>query len=286
MPADRLDLISREIHSVFLDLAKTKGERKYGYSHVLDLRKTLWELPVMLHCGGYRSGVHKLQFIDVAHLGYRRIKEVTRQICGDSHQPTICRVDWCVDIPGIDLLDLALYCRLGRVQNCAVIRSRSGITFYLRFSKARTVLFYDKLRQLASKPGSILNKYSMKGPLTRVEVQFRRDLPYRRLKHLQRYTTLDLLPNLSFWQAGRKSDGLKTKDTLAAEGLLHRIDENGLQLTSKGFSAQEWAYLMKTLLKPAPEAKFPDLNKLLRKSACDWLEDKIRFPRLTKRGRT
>lgn len=184
---------------------------------------------------------------------------------------------------GISLLDLALYCRLGRVQHCRIDRSRTGTTFYPRFSKARTVLLYDKLRERESKHDPILRQYVVKGPVTRVEVQFRRDLPYKRFDHLKRYAELDLLPNLSFWQAGSKRNGLKTKDTLAAEGLLRRIDEYGLQLASKMFSSSEWAYLSKTLLQLAPDPRFPDLNKLLQKSADDWLENRIRFPRTPKK---
>lgn len=281
MPADKLELLSYKIRPHFHDLAIEEGERKGGYAFVVELPR----MSAILHCEGFRDGVHKLVFRDVAHLGHRYCKKVVRDVFGDSSWVRITRIDWCVDILGIPLSDLALYCRLGRVQNCRIDRSRTGITIYPRFSKARTVLLYDKLRERESKRDPVLRKYVVKGPITRVEIQFKRNLPYRRFDELERYAELDLLPNLSFWQAGRKRKGLKTKDTLAAEGLLRRIDENGLQLTSKMFSSAEWAYLTKTLLQPAPVSQFPDLNELLQKSARDWMENPPRFPRYPERRR-
>jgi hypothetical protein len=116
-------------------------------------------------------------------------------------------------------------------------------------------------------------------------VQFKSDLPIRRFDHLKEYAELDLLANLSFWEAGRRQDGLNIPESLAAERFLLLIDEFGLQMASKRYSSQTWAPLAKKFLRPAPESKFPDLNELLRKSARDWLEDRIRFPRLPKRGR-
>jgi hypothetical protein len=275
VPIDGLGLLSYKIRSNFLDLAIEEGERKGGYAHVVELPK----LSAVLHCRGFRDGIHKLVFRNVAHLGYTYCKHAAEEVFGDLSQVTIARVDVCVDILDLSLLDLALYLRLGRVQNCRIDRSRTGITFYPRFSKARSVLLYDKLRERESKHDPILKTSLIRGPLTRVEVQFRRDLPYRRFEDLKRYPDLDLLPNLSFWEVGRKRDGLKPKDALAAEGLLRRVEEYGLQLTSKMFSSSEWAHLTKTLLQPAPDSKFPDLNELLQKSVRDWLEDRILFPR-------
>jgi len=279
MPIDGLGLLSYKIRSRFLNLAIAEGERKGGYAHVVELPK----MSAVLHCRGFRDGVHKLVFRNVAHLNYTYCKQAVEEVFGDLSQVTIARVDVCVDILDISLLDLALYLRLGRVQNCRIDRSRTGITFYPRFSKARTVLLYDKLRERESKHDPLLKRYLIRGPLTRIEVQFRRKLPYRRFEDLKQYADLDLLSNLSFWEVGRKRDNLKPKDTLAAEGLLRRVEEYGLQLTSKMFSSSEWAYLTKTLLQPAPDSKFPDLNKLLQTGIRNWLEDRIRFPRLRER---
>jgi hypothetical protein len=218
MPADRLELLSHEIRPKYLQLAIDQGVRKGGYQSVVELP----ELSAVLHCRGYWNGIHKLVFRNVSHLGYTYCKNVAAEIFGQLANPTISRVDWCVDLD-IPLLDLALYCRLGRVQNCRTDRSRTGPTFYPSFSTTRTVLLYNKLRELESKHDPILKSYVVRGPLTRVEVQFKRNLPFRRFDQLERYAELELLRNLSFWKVGAKREGLKTKDTLAAEGSFGKL---------------------------------------------------------------
>ncbi len=279
MPADRLELLSHRIRTKYLDFAIDAGTRKGGYEYVVELPK----MSAVLHCRGQRDGVHKLVFRNVSHLGYTYCENVVQEVFGESSWVRISRVDWSVDLLGIPLLDFAFYLRLGRLQNCRIDRSRTGTTFYPRFSKSRTVLLYDKIAERKSKHDPIFVRYDVRGPLTRVEVQFKRDLPFRHFDELGRYSELELLQNLSFWKVGTKREGLKAKDTLAAEGLLRRIEEYGLQMTSKMFSSSEWDYLTKTLLQRVPDSKFPDLNKLLQKSARDWLEDRIRFPRYPER---
>jgi hypothetical protein len=84
---------------------------------------------------------------------------------------------------------------------------------------------------------------------------------------------------MSFWDLPLKQPGLKPTQSLTAEGLLNRIQQFGLQATAKMFSAQEWAFLTKKFLVQIPGGDLPDLNELMRKSAKDWLHDRIRFPR-------
>lgn len=281
MPADKLELLSGKIRPDFEDLALDAGKPKGGYESVVELHKTL----AILHYNGHYNGIHKLVFRDVAHLGLRHCKRVASEVFRESARVRIYRIDWCVDIPGVPLLDLALYCRLARVQHCSVIRSRSGITFYLRASLTHTVLMYDKLRQLQSIGSPLTANYVIRAPLVRVEVQLRgRGVPIRDFDRIKDYAQLDLLRNLSFWEIGQKANGLSTTDSLAAEGLLRKIEENGLQMTSKEYSSQVWAYLAAKFLRPAPRSKFPDLNELMKKSCKDWLENRVRFPRLPKRG--
>jgi hypothetical protein len=279
MPADRLELLYPTVRPKYLDFATKKGVRKGGYAHVVELP----EMSLALHCSGYWNGINKAVFRDPAHLGYTFCGNAAREIFGQLANPRVSRVDWSVDIFGTPLLDLALYLRLGHLQNCRTDRSRSGPCFYPSFSTTRTVLLYDKKRQLEAKHDPILQSHIIPGPLTRVEVQFKRDLPFRRFDELGRYAELELLPTLSFWKVGIKREGLRTKDSLAAEGFLRRIEEYGLQMTSKMFSSSDWAYLTKTLLQRVPDSELPDLNKLLQKSARDWLEDRIRFPRYPER---
>jgi hypothetical protein len=282
MPADKLDLISHSIGNEYLGYALEEGKQKWGYAGVVDLSKASAKLPVILYCKGFRDGVHKIQFLDVAHLGLTRVQETAERIFGNTnHDIRIARLDWCVDLLGISLLDLALYCRLARVQNCSVMRSRKGMTFYLRQSKQCAVLLYDKAQQLRSTGNPLSEFFGTKDHLTRVEIQLRGGgLPFRKFVDIERYRDIDLLPNISFWEFGRKRDGMTIADSLAAEGLLKQISEFGLQMTAKRYTAQEWAYINQKYLEPA--ADFPDINRLMRKSVRDWLEDRIRFPRLRK----
>lgn len=280
MGADKLILLSAVITEKYRELAREQGERKWGYSNVLDLRTTDSKLPVVLFCGGFRNGIHKIQFVDVAHLGLTRVQEIATEIFGETRRASISRVDWCVDID-VPLPDLALYCRIARAQNCKVDHSRTGPTFYLRSSKACTIYMYDKHRQLKAKGDPIAKKYELIGPRTRIEVQFKGSgLPFKKFADITRYAELDLLANISFWEAGRKRDGLTPMESLAAEGLLRKIDEHGLQMALKVFAPQERAYIVKKFLRPALASRFPDLNELMRKSVRDWLRDRIRFPRL------
>src|ERR1700683_2330100 len=109
MPADKLILLSlRRVTKKFRRLAQEKGERKWGYAKVVDLNKTDPKLPVILFCDGYRNGMNKIQFTDVAHLGLTRVLEIATEIFGDISDVRLFRIEWYVDIE-ITLFDLALY---------------------------------------------------------------------------------------------------------------------------------------------------------------------------------
>jgi hypothetical protein len=278
MPADKLTLLSFSVLNSFRKLAESEGERKGGYSSFIDLRKTPTQLPAFLYCGGIHNGIHKIDLIDVAHLGLSRTREIVEAITGDSAHVRIARVDWCVDLCGISVLDLALHCRLSRTQNCSMDRSRTGFSYYPQRSTQRTVIFYDKRQHLRSKKdplGEIDDEW------TRVEVRLKgKGLPYHKFRNIHKYAGLDLMPNISFWEFGRQREGLTPQESLAAEGLIRKIQDLGMQLASKTLTAQQWAYVCRKYLEPAKQGDFPDLNALLRKSTGDWLKDRVRFPRL------
>jgi len=281
MPVDRLELLGDRIKWPLLKLAREKGKRAGGYSYFIDLAKTEAKLPVKLYCNGRYGGIHKIQFEDVPHLGLRRVREVAEEIFGDLRHVRIYRIDLCVDICGISLLDLALYARIARAQNCRVERSRSGVTFYLRYSKNFKILFYDKIAQLRSKRSLTADWFRIAEMLTRIEVQLRggSTLPYSRFEDIEKYAELDLLKGVSFMTWARKRENLKPMEVLASEGLLAKIDQWGIQMTSKMYPSSTWAYLQKKFLRPAEAGDFPDLNELLKKSTRDWIENRIRFPR-------
>jgi hypothetical protein len=279
MPADKLTLLCPRLSRQFEKIADRKGKPKAGYSRFLDLRSEC-KLPTFLYHGGFYNDINKLEFIDVAHLGLSRITELADEIFGALWATRIFRIDWCVDLLGVPLMDLALYCRIPFAQNCSVERSRSGVTVYLRRSKDNVLLVYDRLARLKSTGAPLVKIYDGKDYLTRVEVQFRGGgVPIRRFSNIRKYARIDLLPDLAFWKLPLKRHGLRPIESLAAEGLLNRIQNLGLQATSKTFSSQEWAYLTKKFLQQRPERELPDLNELMRKSTWEWLNDRVRFPR-------
>ena len=285
MPCHKLVLLCKNVLPWYSEMAGLLGKQVGGYSRYFDLRKLEERLPVRLYCGGIYNGIDKLQFDDeIANLGLTRTQEIVRTICGTLRGIRISRLDWCVDV-GMPLLDLALYCQLRRAQNCAFIHSRTGPTVYLGRSKARVIYMYDKCRQLEAKGDPIAKNFDLMGPWTRVEVQYKGGgLPFRKFRNIERYAKLDMLADIAFWEVGRKRDGLSPTQTLAAEGLLRRIEEDGLQVALKSFYPQERAHILSRFLRPADESSFPDLNELMRKSVREWLSDVIRFPRLRKRS--
>jgi hypothetical protein len=279
--ADKLILLSHSIKHKYRNLAEQKGKAQGGYSRFIDLRKTPEALPALLYCGGIHNGVNKLQFLDVEQLGLSHVREIAARIFGHSRSIRISRIDWCIDVLGTSILDLGPYCRLAGVHNCSIERSRSGVTFYLRRSRQHVLLIYDRLARLRAIRHPLAEYFSSADRMTRLEVQLKgRGLPFRRFEDIERYAELDLLSGLSVWQFGPKPPGLTTTAALAADGLRHKIDQYGLQVTSKMYPSQFWSYLQKKLLIPAPESSFPDLQRLMRNSIHDWLKDRIRFPRL------
>src|SRR6185437_4173246 len=106
MPVDRLELLSDRVRWPYLRLAREKGKRSGGYSHFIYVPKTEAGPGVRLYCDGRYGGVHKIQFENVAHLGLRMVQKIAEEILGDLRHVKIYRIDVCVDICGISLLDL------------------------------------------------------------------------------------------------------------------------------------------------------------------------------------
>jgi hypothetical protein len=282
---DRLELLNGHVEKYFRRLAKKYGRPAGGYAYYLDLAKTEAKLPVRLYCDGRHTKINKIQFEDVAHLGLSRVWSIAKKIFGSLRHVKIYRVDLSVDINGIPLRDLALYCRLARVHNCRIERSGAVFSYYLRYTKNHKLLFYDKVAQLRAKYPALAERFRRGQELTRVEVQLRSSaLPYKYFSEIEKYKDLDLLSTISFWEWERKRADLKPIEALAADGLLGKINECGLQMAMKAYSSPTAASLQKKFFVRAPRAKFPDLNELLKRSIRDWMADRIRFTRTRRRS--
>ena len=234
---DKLVLLSDDISESFHELARENGINKGGYAHVLDLSQTHQKLPVILHCDGLHNGVHNIDFVRVARLGRRRTLQILRTIVGHLSKARIYRIDCCVDLLGVSVWDLAEACSISRTQNYRLYRSRGGVTLYLQHSQHQKIVLYDKVKQPAAKCSPWVRMFQPDDQLTRIEVQLSGpSVPFRKVRHLYRYSELDLLAHVKFGQLNKLPGDAKPLHRLAMEGLRHSIRRYGLQATKKRFS--------------------------------------------------
>jgi hypothetical protein len=278
---DKLILLSHRIEKSFLDRAREEGSRRGGYKNVIDLRQTRYQFPVILYCDGRYDGMHKIELVGVARVGQRHTLKILKMILGDFSGARIYRIDLCTDIPGLWVWDMAEVVLVSRSQNFKIYNNRGGVTFYLQNSAHKTMLLYDKVKQLATKGDPLADTFRSGEHLTRIEVQLKgRGVPFKKIRHLHRYADLDLLGQLHLRRLKRLRDNAKPLHLLAAGGLRRLIHKYGLQATKKRFSPPQWAYIKKTLFRVLEGEEIPDLRLRLKRSIEDWLADRIRFPRL------
>jgi hypothetical protein len=277
---DKLVLLSDKVEQVFLYLAREQGSARGGYGHVIDLRQTLYQYPVILYCDGRHNGKHKIEVVGVARLGLRRTRHILRIILGHLSFARIYRIDLCTDISGLWVWDLAEVVLISRSQNFKIYNNRGGVTFYLKSSANKTVMLYDKIKQLTAKGDPLADTFSRGEYLTRIEVQLKgRGVPFKKIRHLHRYADVDLLGQLYFRRLKRLRDDAKPLHLLAAAGLRRLIHKYGLHAAKKRFSPSQWSYIEKTLFRTLEGEEIPDLRVRLKRSIEDWLENRIRFPR-------
>jgi hypothetical protein len=278
---DKLILLSNKIKKVFLDLAREEGFARYGYKNVIDLRQTRHELPIILYCDGRHDGIHKIELVGVARLGLRRTRTILKMILGDLSAARIYRIDLCTDISGLWVWDLAAVILVSRSQNFRIFNNRSGVSFYLQNSAHKTILLYDKMKQLAAKGDPLADTFRRGEYLTRIEVQLKgRGVPFKKMRHLHRYADVDLLGQLHLRRLKRLRDDAKPLHLLAAAGLRRLIYKYGLHAARKRFSPSQWSYIEKILFRTLEGEEIPNLGLRLKRSVNDWLENRIRFPRL------
>lgn len=277
---DKLILLSDQVEAVFLYLAREQGSARGGYGHVIDLRQTRHQFPVILYCDGRHNGKHKIELVGVARLGLRRTREILKMILGHLSAALIYRIDLCTDILGLRVWDLAEVVFVSRSQNFKIYNNRGGVTFYLKGSAYKTILLYDKVKQLKAKGDPLADTFSPDEYLTRIEVQLKgRGVPFKKIRHLHRYADVDLLGLLNFKRLKRLRDDAKPLHLLAAAGLRRLIHKYGLHAARKRFSPSQWSYIEKTLFRTLEGEEIPDLRRRLKRSIEDWLEGRIRFAR-------
>ena len=282
---DKLVLLADSIETEFLNFARKRDSSRFGYGHVVDLRRTHYNLSIILYCDGLHNGVHKIEVVGVAQLGLRETTRILTIILGRLSRARIYRIDLCADIPETWVWDLAEVVLVSRSQNFKIYNSRGGASFYLRNSADRTILLYDKVKQLRAKCDPLAATFRPGEYLTRIEVQLKgRGVPFKEFRHIHRYADVDLLGQFHFRRLKRLRDDAKPLHLLAAGGLRRLIHKYGLHAARKRFSPSQWAYIEKKLFEVLEGEEIPDLQLRLRRSINDWLENRIRFPRLELAG--
>lgn len=277
---DKLIVLSSQISQRYRELMLRDGLPGRGYKRYLDLRKTEYRLPVKLHYSGVWDGIHKADLVDVARLGLPRTKEILREIFSNLHSLKIYRIDLCVDLLGVSPQYFLAKCRIPRRQNIALYRSGNVISFYPVFGKEKKVVIYDRLALLKKQRDPLAEMFKSTDYLTRVEVRYTgAGVPFRRFSDIYKYADFNPFDGIKFEKLQIDSITYSPKQLLTAMGLRALISELGLQVASKRFAPEKWAYLEKTFLAPMDATELPPLKRLMRKSNEDWLEGRIRFPR-------
>jgi hypothetical protein len=283
---DKLILLSDKIEEEFLTLAREKGYARGGFDHVVDLQRTQIKMPVILHCDGRYNGKHLVELVGVARLGLKQTQKLLEMVIGDISAARIFRIDFCADMPGIRVWDLAEIILVSRTQNFRIYHSRRGTSFYLQISAEKTIHLYEKVKQVAAKGNADAKLlYTAGEQVTRIEVQLKgRGVPFKEFRHLHRYLELDLFNALQFKGLRIVRNGAKPLHVLAGIGLRHLISLHGLQGAKKRFPPSRWASLEKTFFRDLEGHGVPDIGLYLERSNRDWFENRIRFPRLEPAG--
>lgn len=227
-----------------------------------------------------RDGCHKLEVVDVGHIGQTRTLQILKKVIGHLSNARIYRIDFCVDLPGVSVWDLAQICYVGPSQNYQVYRSRTGDSVYLQRSNAKTIVLYDRKLRLRAEHDPRAGMYGPGDELTRIEVQLKgAGVPHRKVRYIHQYADIDLLSGLKFRRLVSSSNQKKPLRAMAAAHLASQIEDFGLHATLKRFPSSHRAYIERLFLKDIDGNEVPDIRRRLKKAIQDWLEDQIRFPR-------
>jgi hypothetical protein len=116
--------------------------------------------------------------------------------------------------------------------------------------------------------------------LTRIEVQFKGvGVPFRKLRHLDRYLDIDPLASLEFRRFVPQSAPAKPLRSMAAAHLADEIEQFGLQAALKQYPSSQRAYITKLFTEEIEGNELPDIRQAMQSGIRDWFENRIKFPR-------
>ncbi len=123
--------------------------------------------------------------------------------------------------------------------------------------------------------------YGPKDELTRIEIQLKgAGVPYKKVRHIHQYDNINLLSGLKLRRVVSSSKYKTPLRTMAAAYLANQIEDYGLHAALKHFQSSHRAYIVKLFLEGVDGGEAPDMRRRMRKAIQDWLEDRIRFPRV------
>lgn len=277
---DKLEVLSTSVSKHYSRLAEEEGQNGFGYQYWIDLRTVEPAIPAILYCRGRHGGIHKLSIVGVARLGWRKTRRIIHRVCGKLSRARIYRIDVCADVLGKSVRHFLEQCHLSRTQNFRLFRERGAASVYLQWSKERKVVVYDKGWLLRKQRSPLAMMLKHDDQLTRIEVQMRGSgVPFKRLRDISKYQSINLLTNLAFHEFRAKLDKTKPLQFLAQVGLRTLVSAYGIHGTSKMFTAPVWAFLKDKFLRLAPNNEAIELSRRMQKSTQDWLTDRIRSPR-------
>lgn len=275
---DKLVLLFPRVLRGYLRLAEEKGWSSRAYRKVVDLGiiEPKWG---RLYTGGRRSGINKLEIVDVASLGWPRCKSLVRKIWPDLSQFRIYRIDLCVDLWGISAPRFAQNAIIPGVQSVKVLCSRGAWSYYLRAGGQEIVFAYDKARHLRATVNPKAAILDPKDEITRLEAQLKGNaVPFKTLDDIHRYADFNPFARIEF-NALRIPHNAGGTTLLAFKGLKHLVQKCGMQAALKTFRSPERAYIKRRFLRPMQSTEILPIAALLRRSTADWLAGRIRFPR-------
>jgi hypothetical protein len=116
--------------------------------------------------------------------------------------------------------------------------------------------------------------------LTRIEVQLKgAGVPYKKLRHLDRYLDIDVLASLEFRRFVPRSNPEKPLRSMAAAHLADEIEKFGLHAALKQYPSSQRAYISKLFTEEIEGNELPDIRQRMQTGIRDWLDDRITFPR-------
>ena len=149
--------------------------------------------------------------------------------------------------------------------------------FFLEGS--RTVVVTNLGKKSKDYPSWVVKALPEKDPISRFEIQFIGDLPYRDFSLIESYRGIDPFDGLDFAELPPLSEVAQVGNRLIHFGLVYLLEKVGHQNSAIRFGETDWQFVRDTYLVDWDEEKVRKLRSSFESSVDDWFKGRIRFPR-------